>query len=108
MPADSRKGLSRSRILVRTEGVRLLMQTDYNGLGKVQYLLGQRGLPILDSEFADTVRLRAVLPKEQEQEVRQALTEGTNGRIRFLEAEECVYAVNAGEVILLSGGSGKE
>ena len=96
------EGLRNSEILLRQEGVRLVMQTDYTGLGKIQYLLGQRGIPVLNSDYSDVVRLEAVVPAEQVQKLREAVTEGTNGKTQFQSETECIYALRGQEVLLLS------
>ena len=44
-----RAGLEASVLITRQKGVKLQVGTDYTGLGKIQYLLGQRGIKILDS-----------------------------------------------------------
>ena len=49
------EGLANSVLIDEICGVRLLIETDYNGIGKIQYLLGQRGIPILESEYTDQV-----------------------------------------------------
>ena len=50
------EGLANSVLIDEICGVRLLIETDYNGIGKIQYLLGQRGIPILESEYTDQVK----------------------------------------------------
>lgn len=52
------EGLANSVLIDEICGVRLLIETDYNGIGKIQYLLGQRGIPILESEYTDQVKIR--------------------------------------------------
>ena len=43
-------GLAASEVIEKVKGSRLTIETDYNGIGKLQYLLGQRGIPIVGSE----------------------------------------------------------
>ncbi|MCD7717175.1 MAG: YigZ family protein [Lachnospiraceae bacterium] len=94
------EGLKSSAVIERQEGVRLAIKTDYTGIGKIQYLLGQRGLPILDSEYTDTVLIRTVVPKEQAEALRDDVTEATAGKAQFPEEEAVSYAMMEGEVIL--------
>ena len=54
-------GLASSVIITRIQGIKLEIAADYTGLGKIQYILGQRGIPILHSEYTDTVRLEVLL-----------------------------------------------
>ena len=48
-------GLAASTVLEKKKGFLLAMETDYSGIGKIQYLLGQRGLLITDSQYTDKV-----------------------------------------------------
>ena len=52
-----REALKASVILERQRGVRLSIHTDYGGAGKIQYLIGQNHIPILDSSYTDSVLL---------------------------------------------------
>ena len=52
-------GLAASTVLEKKKGFLLAMETDYSGIGKIQYIAGERSLPILDSEYTDKVVLRA-------------------------------------------------
>ena len=40
---SAREGISHSQIITKIYGFKLNLTTDYTGLGKIQYLLGQRG-----------------------------------------------------------------
>ena len=51
--AAVQEGLKNSRIITKYWGTELLVGTDYNGIGKLQYLFGQRQIPILDAEYTD-------------------------------------------------------
>lgn len=85
-------GLAASKIIEKTEGTLLSIRTDYNGIGKIQYLLGQRGLTITDSQYTDIVELETLVPQEQLTELKEAITEGTNGRAAFTKEEAVCFA----------------
>lgn len=93
------EGLAQSRIVDKQYGVLLEILTDYNGIGKIQYLIGQRGLTTMESEYTDRVRLTVLVPKGNLEEVKAELTEGTNGRARMREEKELYYAMLDGEVL---------
>lgn len=95
----AQEGLAASRIIEKQYGVLLEIGTDYNGVGKIQYLLGQRGIPILESEYTDQVKLKVLLPKPEAEAFKAALVEATNGRARLREAEELYFAVLDGQVL---------
>ena len=49
------EGLRNSTVIEKKYGYSLSVTTDYTGIGKLQYIAGERGLPILDSEYTDKV-----------------------------------------------------
>ena len=67
-------------ILEKRHGVRLEIRGDYTDLGKIQYILGQRKIPLLGSEYTDRVLLEVILPKAEERDLLKALTEATGGK----------------------------
>ena len=88
----SREGLAHSTIITRIYGFKLKIQTDYTGLGKIQYILGQRGLPILETNYTDSVELTVLVPTGDEKAVTAEVTEGTNGKSRISRTGECWFA----------------
>ena len=95
------EGLANSTVLIRQEGIRLIIHTDYNSLGKIQYILGKEQITILDSQFTDTVMLTVIVPTQLYEVLITQLTECTNGTAR-LEADDTVfYAIQKGDFILL-------
>ncbi len=94
-------GLAGSTVIEKKIGALLTIQTDYNGIGKIQYLLGSRNLAILDSSYTDVVRIGVLIPREQIGEVREAITEATSARAQFLEEKPVCYAFLEDGPILL-------
>ena len=94
----TKEGLSASKVITKMHGQKVSVQTDYNGLGKIQYILGQRGLTILDSVYTDRVDLNVLLPETQMQAVIAEITEGTNGQAVIELQEECYFANIDGEM----------
>lgn len=94
-------GLSSSVIITRIHGVKLEIATDYTGLGKIQYILGQRGISILHSEYTDAVRLEVLLADADLGQVKAEITEGTNGQAGLRETETLWFAVIDKEPVVL-------
>lgn len=86
------EGLASSTIITKIQGNKLLIQTDYTGLGKIQYILGQRGIKILNSDYTDHVELETLIPGEELKSVMEEITEGTNGQAVMEVMEECYFA----------------
>ena len=97
----TKAGLASSVIITKIPGFKLRISTDYTGLGKIQYILGERKIPVLDTIYTDKVEIELVLPAAQKEQVTDALTEGTNGKVQFGEAESCYYAKVDKEVLIL-------
>lgn len=92
------EGLRSSRIIEKQYGISLEITTDYTGIGKIQYIAGERKLPILDSEYTDKVILRLLVPSQEVESVQKAVTEGTNGRAKMKKEKDLYFAVLDGEV----------
>lgn len=90
--AASREGLAHSTIITKIYGFKLKIRTDYTGLGKIQYILGQRGLYIIDTEYTDSVELTALVPEKEEDAVTAEIREGTNGKGEIIRAGGCWFA----------------
>ena len=85
-------GLEASTIIEKTKGSRITIQTDYNGVGKLQYLLGQRGIPIVDSQYTDVVKLELLVEESTVTELHEAVTEATSGRAGWEEEKGVSFA----------------
>ena len=55
-------GLSKSILIEKHLGIRLKISTDYNGIGKIQYLTSQSNIQILNSEYTDIVTTELLIP----------------------------------------------
>lgn len=97
---SAQEGLRASKIIEKKAGALLRVRTDYNGIGKIQYLLGQRKLTITDSEYTDIVIVETLVPEDRVKELREAITEATNGRAVFLKEEPVCFAFVDGEPLI--------
>lgn len=88
----TKEGLLASKVITKMHGQKLSIQTDYTGLGKIQYILGQRGLSVLNSVYTDKVELEVLLPEDEISGVMAEITEGTNGQAVLQLSEECYFA----------------
>lgn len=86
-----KEGLAACETGVMRPGALLKLDTDYNGIGKILYLLGQRGLEPLESEYGEAVSLKVLLPAEEEEGFCKEITEATAGRTKMEKLEEYDY-----------------
>ena len=64
-------GLENCKTGVMQYGTELEIITDYNGIGKILYLLGNAGIEPASSDYTDKVKLRIYLPVEKEAALRR-------------------------------------
>ena len=94
------EGLRSAVILEKQKAVRLDIRTDYNGVGKIQYLLGQNHITTLHSEYTDSVAMEVLVPVDFLGTLTAAITEGTSGQAKMTEGDTCWFALLDGEVLL--------
>ncbi len=99
--SSTKAGLEASIVIEKQHGAKICVGTDYTGLGKIQYILGQRGIMIINSVYTDTVELEFLLTDEEIEGVRAEIIEGTNGQAKFEMAEECYFAKIENEMKIL-------
>lgn len=93
-------GLQDSRIVTKERGRAYEIRTDYNGVGKLQYLAAQMGLTIEDTEYTESVRMQLLVPEEVSPAFIKKVTEASNGRAGITETAQVYFGVLEGEVIV--------
>lgn len=96
--SSTKEGLLASKVITKMHGQKISIQTDYTGLGKIQYILGQSGLTILNSIYTDKVELEVLLPENEIAAVMAEIREGTNGQAKMELQEACYFANIDGEM----------
>lgn len=99
--AAVKEGLRNCQILEKQLARKLTVETDYTGLGKIQYILGEEKISILDSQYADKVSLTLLVPVDQLDPLMEKLTEGTNGRCVMEPGEQVWYGLQGKEIVFL-------
>lgn len=86
----AKQGLDASVLVTRRLCDLLRIDTDYNGIGKILYLLGQLDLTADDTDYSDAVVLKVSVPVEMSGKLQADITEATNGRAK-MEVEAQAY-----------------
>ena len=95
-----KEGLQASTVITKRLGYRYEIGTDYTGLGKIQYILGQRQISVQDTQYTDKVLMKVILPYDQEQCVVSEITEGTNGQAVIEKGDSCYFAEDGKEILV--------
>ena len=83
--------LDNSVIGEEVEGFLLTVEADYSDVGKVQYLLAQKKIAIINSVFAQSVTFELQMQKERLQDVIDELVEATCGRVIIKDKQACTF-----------------
>lgn len=74
-------------------GVKLRINTDYNAVGKIQYLLANKNIDVTDSVYAADVEMTVIAPIEEYDRLCKEITEATGARAQLEEIERLYYTV---------------
>ena len=86
------EGLKNSTVITKYLGVKLSVTTDYNGVGKLQYLFGQKEIPILSADYTDKVVFTVLVESSRIQEIKKAITEATSATAQMEESDPVYFA----------------
>jgi putative IMPACT (imprinted ancient) family translation regulator len=84
-------GLEHCETGVMTEGSELEIHTDYNGIGKVLYILGQRGISPKDSSYGEDVTVNVLVPLKGVESLTKEITEATCGKAEIEKVRDLYY-----------------
>ena len=93
-------GLAASKVAEKKQGVKMTLHTDYNGIGKIQYIIGSMGINCIDTRYTDAVEVELVVATEQEKEFIDKVTEGTAGRAVIERNGDVYYIIVDGQCIV--------
>lgn len=95
------EGLKNSTVITKYLGVKLSVTTDYNGVGKLQYLFGQKEIPILSADYTDKVVFTVLVESSRIQEIKKAITEATSATAQMEESDPVYFAEINGEFTVM-------
>ncbi len=99
--AATQAGIEASQVITKEVGYRLTVDTDYTGVGKLQYVAAQQHVGILDTAYGERVRMVLLAPEALCDKVIQEITEATAGQTKIQKEEEQVYFSKIDKDILL-------
>ena len=97
----AKEGLKNSVILEKLRGIELKITTDYNGIGKLQYITSQMEITILDTEYTDIVIMTNLVPVSLYNQFVKKVIEATNGKAIIENLGSAFYAIMNNSVLIL-------
>lgn len=95
-----KEGLKSCTVLKLVPAKKLIIDTDYNGVGKIQYLLAQSDITTLNSEYTDHVVLTVLVPDEEVLKLQADITEATGGKANLETGDLVFFGIHEKEVLL--------
>ncbi|SDB42902.1 uncharacterized protein, YigZ family [Pseudobutyrivibrio sp. YE44] len=93
------EGLKNCKLLAPKNGCPCTIQTDYNGYGKIEFVLRENNLPILNTDFGADVKISSVVPSELVSKINVAVADKTVGSAVITWFDEVKYDVLDGELL---------
>ena len=87
----AQEGIAASTVCTMYYGYEMTIVSDYNGIGKVQYLLGLRGIPTGDSDYGEQVTVRVNVLYEEKDTVVSEITDATSGKAEIAVSEPIYF-----------------
>lgn len=93
-------GLQACVIMEQHRGYRIQIITDYNDMGKIQYLARTMELTELDTVYSDGVEMYLLVPEDAADRFEADVVEKTAGKARIDRQDEVRYGVADGKVVI--------
>ena len=94
-------GLDNCILMKECQGYQVQITTDYNGYGKIEYILRERNIPMGQVEYLDNVKINLVIPEDQIGFVEAEVADKTSGSATFEKVDLVEYGLDGDNVILL-------
>ena len=83
--SSAKEGILACTLARKIDGRRIVIETDYNGLGRIQYLAEQENITIEDIQYTDKVTITVVASNIKADDFINKVTEATSAKAVFLE-----------------------
>ncbi|MBE5911611.1 YigZ family protein [Pseudobutyrivibrio sp.] len=93
------EGLKESKILAPKTGRCCTVSTDYNGYGKIEYVLRENNFPILNTDFGVNVIISSVIPSESIEIFEKNIADKTAGNAVITWDDEIKYDILEGQLL---------
>lgn len=98
--AAVKEGLKASVIVEKQKGAKYKILTDYNGIGKIQYIIASLDVFTIDTVYGENVEIEVMVNSSKEKEFVDKIIEGTNAKANVTKMQEAGYVIVDNRVIL--------
>jgi uncharacterized YigZ family protein len=95
-----KEGLNHCTIIDKYFGKKVKITTDYNGIGKLQYIINQMNLTTMSTEYTDIVVIIVLIPYSIINDFKNKAIETTLGKVLLDDISDVYYANVCGETVV--------
>lgn len=95
-----KEGLAASVIVEKQKGAKYKITTDYNGIGKLQYIIASLNIFTINTQYTENVDIEVMVNSSMEKEFVDKVVEGTNGKVKISRIEEMSYVIVDNQVVI--------
>lgn len=92
-------GIAASKIAEKQYGKMVIIETDYNGIGKLQYIAAQMELMTVDTQYSDKVIMKLLVKEDICNSFIKKVIEATAGQAVIDDSEDIYFAVVDGTCV---------
>ena len=99
--SDAVKGGIKSCVIIEKQLGKIIHLTmDYTSLGKIQYILSEEQVPIVDTTYTDVVEMTYIDPNPESKKIEKQLLEATSASIKIIPKEQVYFSNYNGKLLL--------
>lgn len=96
----AKEGLGASSIVSKEPGKIITITTDYNGIGKLQYIASQMELAVMDTRYTEKAEMELVVSAGNIDTLVKKVTEATSGQALINKGDDIYFAVIDGKPVV--------
>ncbi|MDO5381624.1 MAG: YigZ family protein [Eubacteriales bacterium] len=77
----SKEGLNNSDVVQMQDGISCDIKVDYNAYGKLQYICGELGIEMMNTDFGENVELNIIIPEENYETFIRKISDAFAGKV---------------------------
>ncbi len=96
----AKEAITNSTIITKCHAVRMQVITDYNFIGKLNYIANQMEIPVLGTDYQEMVKVEYIIEDEFVTTFINKVTEASGATAKLNQQAECYYAKIHNELLL--------
>ncbi len=89
----TKEGILQSQVIEKKQVQKIEVLTDYQDMGKIQYLLGNEQIHTFSIDYTENVTLTILVPINSVERIKKQLIQCTNGKVGLEDKEQLYYAM---------------